>query len=144
MAKIKNSSKKKYVSKQPKLPKISPVHCPNGMSLKEWQRALRRQAAENEIHIINGPEEDGIHFGVTNPKSGRTYTVEYFGKNAPYNRCDCMDFQTNQLGTCKHIESVSLYKKGKYATMTSRQLEHSSVVVDYPAGRTASVACWRD
>lgn len=136
MAKIKNSSKKKYASKQPKLPKISPVHCPNGMSLKEWQRALRRQAAENEIHIINGPEEDGIHFGVTNPKSGRTYTVEYFGKNAPYNRCDCMDFQTNQLGTCKHIESVSLYKKGKYATMTSRQLEHSSVVVDYPAGRT--------
>lgn len=79
------------------------------------------------------------HFEVVNPKTSRSYAVEYFGKDAPYNRCNCMDFRTNQLGTCKHIESVALYKKGKYATLRLRKPEHSSVVVDYPAGRTIQI-----
>lgn len=135
MSKTKNSTKKKPTDKHPKLPKISPIHCPKDMNQKEWQRALRKQAAENELLGITGPEGDGCLFHVKNPKSGRSYTVEYFGKHASSNRCDCMDFRTNQLGTCKHIEAVALYKDGKYATMSPRTPEHSAVVVDYPAGR---------
>lgn len=105
------------------------------MTQKDWQRALRRQAAENELFGINVPFGDGNLFTVNNPKSGRSYTVEYYGQNSAYNRCDCMSFRTNQIGTCKHIEGVSLYKGGKYATLNSRRLSHSSVVLDYPARR---------
>lgn len=136
MAKTKNSAKKKTTNNRPKLPKISPIHCPKDMTQKDWQRALRRQAAESETLGITGPDGDGNLFTVKNPKSGRSYTVEYFGKNSPYNRCDCMDFRTNQIGTCKHIEAVALYKGGKYATLKSRRPAHSAVVLDYPAGRT--------
>lgn len=136
MAKIKNSSKKKHATSRPKQPKISPIHRPKNMSQKEWQRALRRQAAETETLGVRMQDDTFTHFEVVNPKTARSYTVEYFGKDAIYNRCDCMDFQTNQLGTCKHIESVALYKNGRYATLCHRKPEHSSVVVDYPAGRT--------
>lgn len=135
MVKTKSSTKKKSTGNHLRMPKISPIHCPEDMSQKEWQCALRKQAAENEFLGIAGPDGDESLFHVKNPKSGRSYTVEYFGKNASFNRCDCMDFRTNQLGTCKHIEAVARYKDRRYATVSPRMPEHSSVVVDYPAGR---------
>lgn len=132
---MKKTAKKKGNTNRPKQPKISPVHCPKNMSQKDWQRALRRQAAQIENLVITIQDDSDCRFAVSNAKTGRNYEVEYFGKTSPYNRCNCMDFRTNQIGTCKHIEIVALYKKGRYVTSVSRKPEHSSVIVDYPMGR---------
>ncbi len=135
MAKLKKTVKSKSAEKQIRQPKISNIHCPKDMSKEDWQHALRQQTAKNEFLSITGPDDSGCVFTVGNPKSGRKYSVEFFGKDIPYNRCECMDFRTNQLGTCKHIEAVALYENGKYATAKPRHPEHSSVLVNYPVGR---------
>lgn len=59
------------------MPKINPSHCPQGMTLKEWQRALRRQAAGKEHFGIIEPQTPGDPFIVSSAKSGRKYRVEY-------------------------------------------------------------------
>jgi len=39
-------------------------------------------------------------------QSGRTYSVELRGVNPLDAHCTCVDFGSNGLGTCKHVESV--------------------------------------
>lgn len=121
------------------MPKISPAHCPKGMTLKEWQRALRRQAAEKENFGITRPQSPGDPFIVSSAKSGRKYRVEYFGKDSMLNRCECMDFKTSRLGTCKHIEAVSQAYGGSLGQKTYPLPEHTSVYVDYVDGRKVKI-----
>lgn len=121
------------------MPKISPSHCPKGMTLKEWQRALRRQAAEKENFGITRPQSPGDPFIVSSAKSGRKYRVEYFGKGSMLNRCECMDFKTSRLGTCKHIEAVSQAYGGSLGQKTYPLPEHTSVYVDYVDGRKVKI-----
>ena len=64
-------------------------------------------------------------------KRGRKYRVEYFGKDSMLNRCECMDFKTSRLGTCKHIEAISLADSGKVDSNIYPLPEHTSVYVDY-------------
>lgn len=105
------------------------------MSLEQWQRALRQQAASKESFGIRPPFRAGEPFIVSSSKSGRTYRVHYFGVYSSFTRCDCMDFKTSHLGTCKHIEAISLAKDGLYANKAYRSPSHSYVYVDYTAGR---------
>lgn len=132
MATNKKAAKKKNAPKQPK---ISPIHCPKDMTQEEWQTALRRQAAVSDQLGVQKVRDADYHFRVANPKSGRTYEVEFFGTKSDFNRCECMDFRTNRLGTCKHLEAVKLCGNGRYARVRPLLPEHSSVVVDYTAGR---------
>ena len=46
-----------------------------------------------------------------------------------------MDFKTSGLGTCKHIEAISLAHEGRFARKNYPQPESSSVNVDYRGGR---------
>lgn len=138
MVKKKATTKKTTNGKSNKGAAINAVHCPKDMSLETWQRTLRKNSAKNEsetIHVKELTTEGENLFNVVNSKSGRVYRVEYFGLSNPMNRCECMDFRTNCIGTCKHIESVATYKNGKYAYVTFRRPEHSSVMVDYTNGR---------
>ncbi|MDE5642361.1 MAG: DEAD/DEAH box helicase [Muribaculaceae bacterium] len=105
------------------------------MTLEQWQKALRRQAAANEHFGIKEPLDDACPFVVSSAKSGRAYKVYYFGSESTQNRCECMDFKTSQLGTCKHIEAISLAKNGRYARRIYKKPLHTYVYVDYPAGR---------
>jgi superfamily II DNA or RNA helicase len=86
--------------------KLSRTHKPAGMSLEEWQVALRRQfGREQRFAIVNqGDHPVFSEFAVTNPQSGNTYTVRVRGPRDGDNVCSCPDFATNTLGTCKHIE----------------------------------------
>lgn len=45
-----------------------------------------------------------LSFRVHNPASGTSYRVVIRGRAAGDNRCKCLDYATNHLGTCKHIE----------------------------------------
>lgn len=50
-----------------------------------------------------------------------------------------MDFKTSRLGTCKHIEAISLTDNGKYARKTYPAPSHTYVYVDYPSGRKIKI-----
>jgi len=42
-------------------------------------------------------------------ENGNEYTVEWRSASKRINSCECADFNTNRLGTCKHIESLSAF-----------------------------------
>ncbi|MCM1519485.1 MAG: SNF2-related protein [Lachnoclostridium sp.] len=133
------TTKNKGKTKKANLPRINPLSCPPDISLEEWQRRLRRQAAEKENFGIFPPDVPGGHFVVSSAKSGRRYNVDYFGPSSPMNRCNCLDFRTNHLGTCKHIEAISLYEDGKYARRRYGRPENTIVYVDYLDGRKVKI-----
>lgn len=88
--------------------KISHLVKPNGVTLEEWQVMLRMQQAsreELEVECVSERYNPG-EYRVRSPKSGGMYKVVFRGSKSPWNYCDCMDFKTSQLGTCKHIEAA--------------------------------------
>ena len=83
---------------------------PDNLTAQEWQVALRRQFAERHPFVV---ENLGNHpvfsdFRVTNPENNSCYKVAIRSSNYDLNFCECMDFKTNGLGTCKHIEAILL------------------------------------
>ena len=92
------------------LPKqrISHLVKPDHLSLEDWQVMLRMQQAQREnlaVECISERDHPG-EYRVTSPTSGGSYKVIYRGPKSPWNYCDCLDFKTSQLGTCKHIEAA--------------------------------------
>ena len=96
--------KKKRGKMKPK--KTPRTRKPEGMSLEEWQIALRREfGREQKFHLKNiGEQPIFSQFEVTNPESQQTYLIEIRGNQLADNYCSCPDFSVNTLGTCKHIE----------------------------------------
>ncbi len=88
--------------------KLNHLVKPEGMSLEEWQVMLRMQQAQREdLHVECVSERyNPGEYRVQSPLSGGVYKVVYRGPKSPWNYCDCMDFKTSQLGTCKHIEAA--------------------------------------
>ena len=76
--------------------------------LREEQIDIRRQrAAAEQFRIQNlGRNRVFSDYQVTNPTTGGQYRVSIRGFDVGDNTCDCPDFRTNTLGTCKHIEAV--------------------------------------
>ena len=76
--------------------------------LREEQIDIRRQrAAEEQFRIQNlGRNRVFSDYQVTNPTTGGQYRVSIRGFDVGDNTCECPDFRTNTLGTCKHIEAV--------------------------------------
>ena len=93
--------------------KVSYHYRPDNMTLKDWQIALRKQAAMKEMFVISERDKKEYpgYFTVINPASGNEYNVVYRGHKSPWNYCSCMDFKVSQLGTCKHLEGVKLWRK---------------------------------
>lgn len=114
------------------------------MTLEQWQKALRRQAATKEYFGIKKPFGEDSPFVVSSAKSGRSYRVHFYGRDSCFNRCECMDFKTSGLGTCKHIEAITLADDGKYARKVHPLPFHTFVYVDYPDGRKIKIHRGRD
>ena len=95
--------------------KVSYHYRPDNMTLKDWQIALRKQAAMKEMFVISEKDKKEYpgYFTVINPASGNEYNVVYRGHKSPWNYCSCMDFKVSQLGTCKHLEGVKLWIREK-------------------------------
>ena len=110
---------------------LSPTSCPEGMSLSQWQIQLRSQAAKKGGFAIADIVDKNVPgmFAVTNPKTRRNYRVVYHGLASSWNCCDCMDFRTNGLGTCKHIEAVAQWLKSKGRTPDPRMPRNSGIDV---------------
>lgn len=81
---------------------------PSDKTLEEWQVMLRMQQAQREdltVECVSERYNPG-EYRVSSPKSGGVYKVVFRGAKSPWNYCECMDFKTSQLGTCKHIEAA--------------------------------------
>src|SRR5215813_6848045 len=76
--------------------------------LREEQIDIRRKrAAEGHFRIQNlGRNRVFSDYQITNPTTGGQYRVSIRGFEVGDNTCECPDFRTNTLGTCKHIEAV--------------------------------------
>jgi len=90
---------------------VSYLRKPDDLTLEEWQYALRKQyAGTHSFNIKNrGTHPVFSDFDVYNPDTKLTYKVALRSKDNSANFCECGDFKTNGLGTCKHIEAVFRY-----------------------------------
>ncbi len=91
---------------------------PAGWDTTDEDEIKRRQhRAETETMTVATLESDIPYFGTYTvfSASKKAYTVEVRCLLNRINNCSCADYETNDLGTCKHIEKVlrTLEKKGK-------------------------------
>jgi superfamily II DNA or RNA helicase len=114
---------------------LSNLVCPNNITLEEWQKRLRVQEAEKSAISVE-PIDDELSPGSfsVSGKSHR-YKVVYYGPDSQWNFCSCMDYKTNGLGTCKHIERVRLYLSTK-RTKTFPLPSYSSIYLSYHPQRS--------
>ena len=139
MATTKKSKSNKKKTPRPK--RVSRTKNPEGMSLEDWQVALRRQFGRDQNFSLKniGDEKIFSEFLVRNPESGSTYRVAIRGTGLGVNFCSCPDFATNHLGTCKHLEFTlsQLEKKrgGKKALDEGFHPEYTEVFLQYGAER---------
>jgi superfamily II DNA or RNA helicase len=98
--------------------------------LREEQIDIRRRrAAAEQFRIQNlGRNRVFSDYQISNPTSGGQYRVSIRGFDVGDNTCECPDFRTNTLGTCKHIEAVlaSLHEE------TPPQLRRRKATVTHP------------
>ena len=88
--------------------KLNHLVKPADLTLEDWQVMLRMQQAQREdfdVECVSERYNPG-EYRVHSPKSGAVYKVVFRGSKSPWNYCECMDFKTSQLGTCKHIEGA--------------------------------------
>ena len=89
--------------------KVSYHKKPAELSVDDWQKELRKQIAKDqpfEITTHQGEHAVFTEYTVRNPMSAGVYSVALRSPGRGLNYCTCMDYKTNGLGTCKHIESV--------------------------------------
>lgn len=111
---------------------------PAGLTTDQWQKELRKQIAKEqpfEITSHQGEHPVFTEYTVRNPISGGVYTVAIRSLGRGLNFCTCMDYKTNGLGTCKHIESV-LVSLSKNKTLSKLLTEsftpsYSSLFLNY-------------
>lgn len=123
------------------LNRLSNKQCPEGMSVEEWQVALRREQAIDSDFVVEHLDDNRIwgDYLVSSSSSGGRYKVAFRGVCSERNYCSCLDFRTNGLGTCKHLEAVSLWLQqeveGYPWSGRSYDAPYSSVYVSYKGRR---------
>lgn len=81
--------------------------------------AKRRQRARDESFVITNASPEHPIFSNFRVKSasGLEYAVEVRDLNWHGTVCDCVDFRSNGLGFCKHVEAVHLYLKARHRNL---------------------------
>ncbi|MCH5347468.1 MAG: DEAD/DEAH box helicase, partial [Muribaculaceae bacterium] len=118
-------------NKQNNKPKVSPMRRTEGETLEQWQSSLRVQAAKDGMFGVTPSAESRGTYTVVSPVSRSEYKVVYRGPESNWNYCSCMDFKTNQLGTCKHLEAVKLWIDRGNHRVYSTPPAYSSIYLAY-------------
>ena len=122
-----------------------------GMSLESWQIALRKQFVVDKTFGIEKVE--GYHpvFGdylVHNFETKNKYKVSIRDNRNSMNFCSCLDFKTNGLGTCKHIEAVlfQINKTPKLSVHLTKDylMPYTSVYLSYKGERCVKIRIGQD
>lgn len=129
-----------------KKPSVSYYKKPQELTIDQWQKELRKQIAQEqpfEITHIAGEHQIFTDYTVRGPLSDTAYKVAIRSPGRGLNFCECMDFKTNGLGTCKHIEAVlvGLSKNKTLAKLLSEQFtpSYSSLFLNYLPTRHISI-----
>lgn len=118
-------------------PEVSYHRKPSDMGIPEYQKALRKQFAGMQNFKIKAIETVSVFgdYQVHNPETGNSYKVALRSRNGEMNFCSCLDFKTNQLGTCKHFEavitSIESNRKKKKLFIGNYTPEYVSIYLDY-------------
>lgn len=122
-------------------PKVNVFVKPDGMSLDDWQCAIRRQSAKNEKMVLSYVDKKRSlsDFQVENLSSKRIYKTVFYGVGSEWNYCSCMDFKTNHLGTCKHLEFVRNYIADNRLRVGHELPAYSSVYLSYVKDRQVKI-----
>jgi hypothetical protein len=98
----------------------------------------RLRALEEAPEITNRDARHAIfsNFGVRSP-SGVTYSVEIRALGERRFSCDCVDFNINGLGTCKHVEAVLTQLRSVDVEGFERALQEGSTRIDLMPDRAA-------
>lgn len=84
-------------------------------------------------------------YEVKNPQTKQTYKVVYRGEDSPWNYCSCMDFKTNRLCACKHLEKVKLWISETRGKKVHKELPaYTSVYLSYTEGRQVKIRVGSD
>lgn len=139
-----NCTKKR--SAQKKSRRLSHVLRPSDMGLIEWQKALRKQAAEQEKLLVtkNLQTDEPGSFVVVNPATDNEYKVIYRGAHCMWNYCSCMDFKASRLGTCKHIEAVRIWHKKHRKPLDKTLPSYTAVYLLYQESRRVCIRIGTD
>ena len=121
--------------------RLSNIVRPSDLTSKEWQITLRRQAAQKENLLVRQSGDEGQYgvYEVRNPLSHNVYKVVYRGLASKWNFCSCPDFRTNQLGTCKHIEAVKIWRTDHRKVKLGDLPPYSSLYLTYSEERTIRI-----
>ena len=120
--------------------RLSNKICPDNMTIEEWQVALRRENARESDFTVEHLDKNRIWGDYLVCSTTGRYRVAFRGVQSDRNFCSCLDFRTNGLGTCKHLEAVSLFLEehvpGYPWAGLSYAAEYSSIYVSYKGGRS--------
>lgn len=110
------------------------------MSIEDWQVALRREHAQDAQFAVEHLDDNRIWGDYLVTSGTGKYRTAFRGVRSDRNFCSCLDFRTNGLGTCKHLEAVSLFLEEHvegypWAGMTYNP-PYSSIYVSYKGGRS--------
>ncbi|HSW08921.1 DEAD/DEAH box helicase [Aquabacterium sp.] len=126
-------------------PRLSRQRKPEHLSADDWQRTLRRQFGREQGFELRNLGDAALspvfsEFRVSNRDSGGHYRVTIRGSQPGDNLCTCLDFATNDLGTCKHIEftlaRLSARRGGKAALARGFSPPYSEVFLHHAGQRT--------
>jgi superfamily II DNA or RNA helicase len=116
-----------------------PIH--NWSTTDDDEINRRRWRAQNEVFQIRNQNGEHLIFSnfTVQSKSGLVYSVEIRDLKGRRFHCTCVDFRTNGLGTCKHVEAVLALLEARHKRLF-RQASHSDspridLAPDYQQGR---------
>lgn len=145
----KKSTKLKPIAKESK--NVSYYKQPAGMSLENWQIALRRQFVTDKtfaIQKLDGFDRVYGDYQVSNYETRNKYKVSIRDNRSSMQFCSCLDFKTNRLGTCKHIEAVlfNLKNQPKLEAYLNKeqQIDYTSVYLSYKGERCVKIRIGND
>lgn len=123
--------------------RVSNKICPEGMDVELWQATLRREQAIESQFEVSHLDNNRIWGDYQVSSESSKYKVAFRGVRSEKNFCSCLDFRTNGLGTCKHLESVILYLQQHvpgypWAGMEYTP-EYTSLYVSYKGGRSIRI-----
>jgi hypothetical protein len=118
----------------PRSPVVPPAHDWRTTDEDEiHKRALRAREERFQIRNLT-PEHPVFSNFAVQSGSGRTYSVEFRDAAGRESACDCVDFRSNGLGFCKHVEAVRLHLAARHKRLFKEgkapESDRLDVVVD--------------
>ena len=118
------------------------------------EEALRERQESARAHVVVRHVDGDRWFGTWDARSeglygpqAKTWRVQIRSLSTPTNHCNCPDFATNRLGTCKHVEAVLHHLRKRAPRKFERQASGAPpvalVTVDWRAPTASAVRLTR-